>query len=161
MSAGRVPQVPAKKSPQTVLSGVNSSSHATMLAVRREMHSWRLLQLEPTALRRPDDFVSESQISAVGEHLPNTLARLGQNTQVANRLAELIPDVMSVEVDSDDVRQQRTLLVTMRGGQRYTASSLSDGTLRFLALSVLASDPKDGLAVALARLGRAFMARDS
>ena len=29
------------------------------------------------------------------------------------------------------------------------------------AVQVLASDPKDGLAAALARLGRAFMARDS
>ena len=28
-------------------------------------------------------------------------------------------------------------------------------------VQVLASDPKDGLAAALARLGRAFMARDS
>jgi hypothetical protein len=28
-------------------------------------------------------------------------------------------------------------------------------------VAVLASDPKDGLAAALARLGRAFMARDS
>ena len=28
-------------------------------------------------------------------------------------------------------------------------------------VQALASDPKDGLAVALARLGRAFMARDS
>jgi hypothetical protein len=64
------------------------------------------------------------------------------NAQVANRLAELIPGVLSVDVDSDDVRQQRTLQVTMQGRQQYSASSLSDGTLRFLALAVLASDPR-------------------
>jgi predicted ATPase len=139
---GRPTKVPARRSPQTVLSGVNSASHPTALAVRREMQSWRLLQLEPTALRRPDDFASEAQISAVGEHIPNTLVRLGKNAQVASRLAELIPGVMSVEVDSDEVRQQRTVQVTMKGKQRYSASSLSDGTLRFLALSVLASDPR-------------------
>jgi predicted ATPase len=139
---GRPTKVPARRSPQTVLSGVNSASHPTALAVRREMQSWRLLQLEPTALRRPDDFASEAQISAVGEHIPNTLVRLGKSAQVASRLAELIPGVMSVEVDSDEVRQQRTVQVTMKGKQRYSASSLSDGTLRFLALSVLASDPR-------------------
>lgn len=138
---GRPTKVPARKSPQTVLSSVNSSSHPTALAVRREMQSWRLLQLEPTALRKADDFSNEGRISAVGEHLPNTLTRLGKNAQVANRLAELIPGVMAVDVDSDDVRQQRTLQVTMQGDQRYSASSLSDGTLRFLALAVLASDP--------------------
>jgi predicted ATPase len=139
---GRPTKVPARKSPQTVLSGVNSASHPTALSVRREMQSWRLLQLEPTALRRADDFASEAQISAVGEHIPNTLVRLEKNAQVASRLAELIPGVMSVDVDSDEVRQQRTVQVTMQGRQRYSASSLSDGTLRFLALSVLASDPK-------------------
>lgn len=139
---GRPTKVPARKSPQTVLSGVNSASHPTTLAVRREMQSWRLLQLEPTALRKPDDFADEAQISAEGEHIPNTLIRLEKNAQVASRLAELIPGVMSVGVDSDEVRQQRTVQVTMQGGQRYSASSLSDGTLRFLALSVLASDPK-------------------
>ena len=137
---GRPTKVPARKSPQTVLSGVNSASHPTALAVRREMQSWRLLQLEPTALRRPDDYASESQVSAIGEHLPNTLERLAKNAQVASKLAELIPGVMSVDVDSDEVRQQRTVQVTMKGRQRYSASSLSDGTLRFLALSVLASD---------------------
>jgi predicted ATPase len=139
---GRPTKVPARKSPQTVLSGVNSASHPTALAVRREMQSWRLLQLEPTALRKPDDFASDAHISAIGEHIPNTLVRLERNDQVATRLADLIPGVMSVDVDSDEVRQQRTVQVTMQGGQQYSASSLSDGTLRFLALSVLASDPK-------------------
>lgn len=138
---GRPTKVPARKSPQTVLSGVNSVSHPTALAVRRKMQSWRLLQLEPTALRKPDDFAGESQISAVGEHIPNTLVRLGKNALVASRLVELIPGVTSVEVDSDEVRQQRTVVVTMQGNQHYSASSLSDGTLRFLALSVLATDP--------------------
>lgn len=138
--AGRPTKVPARKSPQTVLSSVNSSSHPTALSTRREMQSWRLLQLEPTALRKPDDFASDSEMSATGEHLPNTLERLGKTASVANQLAELIPGVVSVDVDSDDVRQQRTVQVTMNGGQRYSASSLSDGTLRFLALSVLASD---------------------
>ena len=140
-SAGRPTKVPARKSPQTVLSGVISASHPTALAVRREMQSWRLLQLEPSALRKPDEFAGDTEISAVGEHIPNTLKRLEKNAQVASRLAELIPGVMSVDVDSDEVRQQRTVQVTMQGKQRYSASSLSDGTLRFLALSVLASDP--------------------
>jgi predicted ATPase len=138
---GRPTKVPARKSPQTVLSGVNSASHPTALAVRREMQSWRLLQLEPASLRKPDEFAGDAHLSAVGEHIPNTLVRLDRNAQVANQLAELIPGVVSVEVDSDEVRQQRTVQVTMRGRQRYSASSLSDGTLRFLALSVLASDP--------------------
>ena len=141
-STGRPPQIPARKSPQTVLSGVNTISHATALAARREMQSWRLLQLEPSALRKSDEFRSDSHISSTGEHLPATLKRLGSNADVAARLSDLIPGIHSVDVDLDDVRETLTLLVTMRDKLAYSASSLSDGTLRFLALAVLASDPE-------------------
>jgi predicted ATPase len=139
--AGRPSTVPARKSPQTVLSGINSSSHPTALAARREMQSWRLLQLEPSALRAPDEYRGHAHLSATGGHLPNTLLRVGSQAEVAQQLSELIPGIVSVDVDSDDVRQQRTLNVTMKNHERYAASSLSDGTLRFLALAVLASDP--------------------
>lgn len=139
---GRPPEIPARKSPQTVLSGVNTISHATALAARREMQSWRLLQLEPSALRKSDEFRSASRVSSTGEHLPATLKRLGSNSDVAARLSDLIPGIYSVDVDLDDVRETLTLMVTMRDKLSYAASSLSDGTLRFLALAVLASDPE-------------------
>jgi predicted ATPase len=139
--AGRPSAVPARNSPQTVLSGVNASSHPTALAARRELQSWRLLQLEPSALRSPDEYRSQARLSATGGHLPNALLRIGSQAAVAQQLSELIPGIISVDVDSDDVRQQRTLGVTMKNRERYAASSLSDGTLRFLALAVLASDP--------------------
>lgn len=138
---GHPQRISAHKSPQTVLSGVNLSSHPTALAVRREMQSWRMLQLEPTALRSPDDVFGESSLSPTGEHLPNTLFRLGHYADIANRLADLIPGVASLNVDTDSTRQQRTLSVTMGDKRPYLASSLSDGTLRFLALAVLSNDP--------------------
>ncbi len=140
-SRGRPFGVPARKAPQTVLSGVNAASHPTALAVRNEMKSWQLLQLEPTALRRPDELHGLSQVSATGEHLPAALMRIGSHAEVARRLAELIPGVVSVDVESDKVRQTRTLVVTLKDRHFYSASSLSDGTLRFLALAVMASDP--------------------
>lgn len=138
---GNPQRISAHKSPQTVLSGVNLSSHPTALAVRREMQSWRMLQLEPTALRAPDDIFGDSSLSPTGEHLPNTLFRLGRYGDIANRLADLIPGVEALDVDTDQTRQQRTLSVTMSDKRPYSASSLSDGTLRFLALAVLSSDP--------------------
>ena len=128
-SKGRPPAAPASKTPQTVLSGVNSSTHPTALAARRELQSWHLLQLEPTALRAPDEYNGDKSISATGQHLPNALRRIGCQFQLANLLSELIPGVISVEVDSDEARQQRTLQVRMRDRQLYDASALSDGTL--------------------------------
>ena len=48
----------------------------------------------------------------------------------------------SVDVVRDDVREQLTLSVTEAGGQQFAANAISDGTLRFLALAVLAEDPE-------------------
>jgi predicted ATPase len=137
---GQPPKIPARKSPQTVLAGVNAISHPTALALRREMQSWNLLQLEPTGLRKPDEFGSKSTVTANGEHLAAALHRTGLHADVAASLSELIPGIDSVEVDNNDVRNLRTLCVTMNG-HRFTASALSDGTLRFLALAIMASDP--------------------
>lgn len=136
--------VPARKSPQTIVSGANSSSHPTALAARSELRSWRLLQLEPTALRRSDDFGDDPYVTSTGEHLPGALMRLDNHAEVSLRLSELLPDIVSVNVDADEKRQVKTLLLTMKDKETYTASSLSDGTLRFLALAVLALDPEFG-----------------
>ncbi len=141
---GRPSPVMARQSPQTVLSGVNSSLYPTVLAARREMQSWRLLQLEPSALRMADEFRGESHVSATGHHLPNAVLRCASGEEVTQRLAELIPGIRSVDVDSDKTRQMNTLQVTMKDRQAYAASALSDGTLRFLALAVLACDDATG-----------------
>lgn len=142
--SGKPFKVPASTSPKTILGGINTESHPTVLAARREMQSWRLLQLEPSALRRPDDFTADAHVSATGEHLPSTLLRLNENAKIANRLAELIPDVKEVSVDEDEGRRLRTLLVAGSDKIRHPARALSDGTLRFLALSVISMDPDSG-----------------
>jgi predicted ATPase len=59
---------------------------------------------------------------------------------LANQLAELLPEVRKVKVDKDDKRRLLTLEIVTKNGQRFPARSLSDGTLRFLALSILKAD---------------------
>ncbi|WP_394788829.1 AAA family ATPase [Rhodoferax sp.] len=136
--------VPARKSPQTIVSGANSTTHPTALAARSELRSWRLLQLEPSALRQFDNFGEDPHVTSTGEHLPSALMRLNNHAEVSQRLSELLPDIVSVSVDADEKRQVMTLLLTMKDKETYTASSLSDGTLRFLALAVLALDSEFG-----------------
>jgi hypothetical protein len=149
----------AQKLPRTVLSVANATESSTALLARREMQSWRILQLEPSALRKPDDFmsVSEAVLGVDGSHLPAALYRLAHElveesdyenieevySQIANSLAELITDVSSVSIDRDEKRQLLTLLVTGKDGTSHPAKALSDGTLRFLALAVLALDPNN------------------
>lgn len=150
---------PASKLPRTVLSVSNAAESPTATVARREMQSWRLLQLEPSALRKPDDFGAKPLIAPSGDHLPSALYHLANTpanggtealssnhkhsavyAKVANRLTELIDDVREVWVDPDEKRETLTLNVQDRSGTIYPARSLSDGTLRFLALAVLEID---------------------
>jgi predicted ATPase len=156
---GRARSFLAANLPRTVLSTVNATESPTALLARREMQSWRLLQLEPSALREPDRFTTPPGLGADGSHLPATLYNLarpylqpsktstdcddvGPYRQVAFSLGELIEDVSSLRVDADVKRELLTLEVTDRYGTVHPARSLSDGTLRFLALAVLKIDPE-------------------
>ena len=142
--------------PRTVLSSTNALESPTALLVRREMQSWRLLQLEPSSLRRSDSFRAPPHIGVDGSHLASTLHNLarkratdGQSddangavfARVANKLLELVEDVSEVQVDVDQKRELLTLQVKDREGNLHAARVLSDGTLRFLALTIIARDP--------------------
>ncbi len=145
---GRPTDFLANNLPRTALSGAQNADEArTAVLVRREMRSWRILQLEPSALRRPDELQAPASMAVDGEHLPATLykiARSGDENRVyaelANRLSELVDDVHGIRVDRDDARRLLRLMMIDRGGVELPASSLSDGTLRFVALSVLEQD---------------------
>ena len=137
-------RIPANTSPRTVLSTVNTDDRPTALAARREMQSWSQLQLEPSKLRAPDSFSADEKIGPDGEHLPATLLRLGNYEKVSNLLARLLPDIDSIRVDVDVTRRSKTVYLKQRDGAEHAARSLSDGTLRFLALAVLSCDPQSG-----------------
>ncbi|HEX5761225.1 MAG TPA: AAA family ATPase [Thermoanaerobaculia bacterium] len=135
--------------PRTALSGANAAETPTALLARREMQSWRILQLEPSALRRPDPFTAPSVMGADGSHLATTLYRLAHSAEaedvyaeVANRLSELYEDVRRVSVERDERRELLTVQVETRDGTTFPSPSLSDGSLRFLALAVLEADPE-------------------
>ena len=154
---GRTRQFLAESLPRTVLSSATAAESPTALLARREMQSWRLLQLEPSALRALDPYNAPSRLGTNGAHLPATLGRLARvhrgerkeseqsrqvYARVANRLAELVEGVRSVRVDADDRRELLSLVVRDRDGTEHEARGLSDGTLRFLALCVLERDPE-------------------
>ena len=137
----------ARNLPRTVISSANTAEFPTVMLARKEMLTWQSLQLEPAALRRHDDFTeANAPIGVHGQHLPATLLRIRNEegdsiySEVGNRLSELIDDVFDVRVDQDEVRKILVLMVAGKDGTAYPASALSDGTLRFLALTVLNLD---------------------
>jgi predicted ATPase len=62
--------------------------------------------------------------------------------RVANRLSQFVENMRRVSVDVDDKRQLLNISMTDRYNTEHIASALSDGTLRFLALTVMEADPK-------------------
>lgn len=151
-SRGPGQRAPARTAPRTIVSTTSTIATPTILAARREMQKWRLLALEPSAMRRPDRLGRDpTAVSDNGAHLAGALNRLqrldgdsGDVTgRISARLAEFVP-VTSVDVVRDDVRELLSISITETTGQHFSASAISDGTLRFLALAILAEDPEAG-----------------
>ena len=148
-SRGRGRPAPAEGATRTIVGTETTVATPTILAARREMRSWRILALEPSAMRRPDRYTQAPALAANGAHLPATLhhlarlaPRYGDDAEdvfamIASRLSDLIP-VKRVRIAQDDVRQLLSLEMEDPDGLTLRASAISDGTLRFLALAVLA-----------------------
>ena len=147
-SHGRGRPSPARGATRTIIGTENTSATPTILAARREMQSWRVLALDPAAMRRPDRYTQPPGIAANGAHIPATLQHLtnvaaesGERPDVVLQmvsicLSALVP-VYMVRVVQDDVRQLLSLELEENSGVKLKANSISDGTLRFLALAAL------------------------
>lgn len=142
--------LPVATSPLTVVAGTNTADYPTVLAAKREMASWKLLHLEPSAMRTPDLRSARPHVTASGGHLAATLrtilARGDQDArqQLVNRLQELNADVRDLEVYEDKVRDQLALRARIEGADSWLFSrSLSDGTLRYVALAIMLMDVEE------------------
>jgi predicted ATPase len=151
-SRGQPKPAAASRAPATVVSTTTSSDDPTILAARREMESWRRLALEPSALRGADRYMDPQQMDVDGSHLPAALYRVAHSSpesdpdrvyaRVAGRLSDLTGvQIRELDVDQDEVRQLLTVQVREADGVLLPARSLSEGTLRFLALCVMLEDP--------------------
>lgn len=152
---GRRRQLPATEATATVLSSLTTASEFPLLyAIKRELQSWRLLQVDPAALRSPSAYDDPDTLSMSGANLANVLRRMADDTATPDRpdgllsdvvadLAAVIPGVRDLRIVEDDSRRQRHLEVTMRGEANYSARLASDGTLRTLALLTALYDDRD------------------
>lgn len=161
-SSGKPVSRKASLLPKTVLSTADASQNATALLVKKEMQSWQMLRLQPSAMRQPDEFytIASAELGVDGSHLPALLYRLKLENDktlgrpdvyqlLSNRLFELTGDVAAIEVDKDEKRELLTLMLTSKDGTKHPARALSDGTLRFLGLAVLELDPRPSRVICL------------
>ncbi len=147
--SGRLLKSPAERALRTKLNGVDTSEYPTALAAKQEMLSWQTLMLEPSAMRAPSTYRDPARINEHGEHLPAAVVRLQRGeanegqvcAELANRLGELAEDVRYIQIIDDPKTETFTIEAQYGEGVYHPAQALSDGTLRFLVLSVLSIDP--------------------
>lgn len=140
---------PVGRSPLTVVGATHTFDYPTVLAAKREMSSWRVLQLEPSAMRTPDARSAPVHVSASGAHIPATLhALVNRNgdamSEIVNRLRRLDSDIEELEVQLDSARNQLTLRARVPGVDNWLyGRSLPDSTLRYIALALMLVDAQD------------------
>ena len=144
-SHGRGRPAPAEGATRTIIGTENTAATPTILAARREMQSWRIMALEPSAMRRPDRYTQAPGIAANGAHIPATLQHLvntvTDDSDVLGTIAMYLSGLVyvnAVRVKSDEVRQLLSLEIEDHNGVKLGASCISSGTLRFLALETIA-----------------------
>ena len=151
---GRERKLPATAATATVLSSLTTATDFPLLyALKRELQSWRLLHLDPSALRAPGSYDDPDTLAPNGGHLANTLRRLADETGSDDRpegalndlsadLAAVIPGVIRVQLSEDEARRQRQVEVVTRDEAPFSARVASDGTLRAIALLAALYDPR-------------------
>lgn len=149
---GRPQELPAVRASSSVLSSVTTANEFPLLfAVRREIESWRFLQLDPAALRQPtvsgsvDDHlrVDGGNLAWV-LHLIDLLAQetgAPGLTEIAGDLARVIRGFSGVEIDPNEARGQWEAYLRSRDEGRVSARVASDGTLRLVALLAALYEP--------------------
>ncbi|MBS1251957.1 MAG: Chromosome partition protein Smc [Anaerolineales bacterium] len=144
---GRKRLFPAESMERTVLGSVNTTEFPHVFAVREEMRQWRLLQLNPEVLRRPNSVRGPARLSANGDNLARTLARIERENpfvlnDISRDLSNLVPGVLNIEVEEDETKEVYVIYANTQNERRFSSRTLSDGTLRLLTLITLANDPE-------------------
>lgn len=135
---------PAPRSVMTMIDDAELYPH--VIALTRELSSWRFFHFEPDALREPSPAMDILELEANGRGLSGFYDTLNKRHPERFRSAERalqrgIPEAKSIRVlDTGDRR--RLLAIVREDGREFVARVLSDGTLRFLALIALAYAPQ-------------------
>lgn len=144
--AGNKRRFPLINATRTVLSSFDSIEFPHALAVKEEMKSWRFLQLNPEALRKPTNKTTgEDKISESGENLAAALNRITLTdsnllAEISRKLHYFIPSFIDVKVIDDKENKQYIIKLLDKDRKEYTSRVLSEGTLRVLALCILEHD---------------------
>lgn len=130
---------------RSILSKYDGIETPHIYAVKKEMIQWHFLQLTPNDLRMPSEIVNKGSLSPTGKNLAGALFQLKKKDPynliaISRLVGKFLPNFVSVDVVQDEERKRLILMITDREGRSFSSRVLSEGTLRILALCVLAID---------------------
>ena len=124
-----------------------AEAHKDAQRVIDVLASMRFLDLIPDRMRRPS-FPGQTVLGDGGENLPTVLRAICADPDRRRRLIDWVRTLTPMDVEDfrfpvDPVTGLVQLVVLEKGGRTCSAYSVSDGTLRFLAMlaALLADDP--------------------
>jgi len=135
-----------KESYCTILSRFTKIDDIHIMAARQELAQWMFLQLEPKALRMPTDkSIDGHELLPDGRRLANVVYDLKVDDPynlivICRMMNRFIPNLVAIDVLDDKENMRYVLRMQDKNGGWYSSRVLSEGTLRVLALCVLAVD---------------------
>lgn len=138
---------PLKYAHKTILSSFDSVEFPHVLAAKEEMRSWKFLQLNPEHLRHPSDKNADDVLAYSGQNMAAVLARLKAEhpetlVSIGRKLQQFVREFKKVDVVEDKEKKEHVITLTDSDNQIFSSRVLSEGTLRILALLILAHDDK-------------------
>ena len=147
-SQGKKRLFPLNHASRTVLSSFDSVDFKHILAAKKEMMSWRFLQLNPEDLRTPTSKTrGEDVIDETGKNIAAALYRIKQEDpyhlrEISRSLHSFLPSFVKADVVDDIENKQYIVVLQDVDGKEYSSRVLSEGTLRILTLLVLRQDDR-------------------
>ncbi len=132
---------------RTFLSSAISFNYPHLLAAHQDLRALNFLHLHPDSLRKSSSVFGPGFLLSDGSNLPTTLARMLKEDKfalagISRDLANLVPDLTTIELKEDESRNEYTIWATYQDGRSFSSRVLSDGTLQLLALVALKNDPQ-------------------
>ena len=151
--SGRGLPSPAHAAQRTVVGTENTAATPTILSAKQEMRGWQLLDLDPVAMRRPDQYQQRPGIAINGAHIPATLQHRVEEAEKQGLDPESVLDSLTVvlsnvapinklTVAQDDALELLSLVWQEPSGLTVSGAAMSTSALRFLAFTALAQSPE-------------------
>ncbi len=147
-TTGNKRRFPLNNATRTVLSSFDTIDFPHVLAAKKEMLSWKFLELNPEDLRQPTSKnTGEDDLSQSGKNLAAVLYRIKQEDpyilkEISRKLQTFLPNFIEVDVIDDAQNKQYLIKLKDKDKKEYSSRVLSEGTLRVLTLCILEYDHK-------------------